>query len=118
MRLVYSAILAVLIGVVLVLSPLMLAGLSPIDLKARQVHSETMDLQKVGIDNETFSYSADNRTYYEVKNALVTQPQYSLSGVFSAFILGIIVAAVSYFVIKREVIKRIGFANRSLAHFT
>ncbi|MDH5810923.1 MAG: hypothetical protein QXO54_01405 [Candidatus Methanomethylicaceae archaeon] len=106
MRLAYSAFLAVLIGVVLVSSPLLLTGLSPTDLRIKVIKPETApDNQKAILNNDS-SYRATENETYPPKTSIAADVQYSLNGVFISLSLGIVAATLSYLVIRLEVVGR------------
>ncbi len=116
MRLAYNALLAVLIGVVLVSSPILLTGLSPTEFRSKVIRTEAAsEYQKALQNNESFSFSvADNQTS-EVRTSVAGDLQFhfqnSLSGVFTSLLLGVVAAALSYFVIKKEVVSRINLPS-------
>jgi hypothetical protein len=112
LRLAYNALLAVIIGVVLVSSPLLLSGLSPAEFRSKGIRTEAApEYQKAPQNNESFSFSVGDNQTSQVRTSVVGESQYnlqySLSGVLASLILGAVAAALSYFAIKREVVKRI-----------
>ncbi|MBC7113784.1 MAG: hypothetical protein H5T34_07235 [Candidatus Methanomethyliales bacterium] len=112
MRLAYNALLAVLIGVVLVSSPLLLTGLSPTEFRSKVIGTQTAsEYQKTLQNNESFSSSLVENQTSEVRTSvaseLLSPSQYSLNGIFISLLLGIVAAALSYFLVKKEVISRI-----------
>ncbi|MGQ9759196.1 MAG: hypothetical protein ACUVQ5_01290 [Candidatus Methanomethylicaceae archaeon] len=108
MKLVYSAVIAIVLGIVLVSSPLLFTGVSPTDLKARGGVSESYPLGTITGETGNFSQFDSNISALKPDNAsfqlqfeYTVVSQYSLYGVFSAFILGIVAATFSYFVVKK-----------------
>lgn len=108
MRLFYSAAFAVILGIALVFSPLIFTGVSPTDLKVRAGQSQSCPPPVINnATNESslveYNFStlkADNASSQYGKECALGSP-YSLYGVFSIVVLGIIVATFSYFAMKR-----------------
>lgn len=117
MRLVYSAILAVVVGIVLVSSPLLLTGVSPTELKARAGQPESFPAvivldganDSLRLVNESSSLSTYNVAASQLQPQYAVESPYSLYGVFSVLILGILAATFSYFAVKRGLRGKIQF---------
>lgn len=96
----------------MVSSPLLLSGLSPAEFRSKGIRTEAApEYQKAPQNNESFSFSVGDNQTSQVRTSVVGESQYnlqySLSGVLASLILGAVAAALSYFAIKREVVKRI-----------